>query len=180
MDSPSPAPASDFLVNKQRVRVLGLSFDDAVKIFFGGNALMSVVVLTLITYFSFQEGFGFFRQNHANLLTYRQAGLEYVDYIRTQESAHTALTRYLSDLRLRQFNYLTTTGKLTPAAANLSLARYDEFAANYGDTVEPVRGLVSELTEQATAIKTKFSSPRIKKSSGSNCSPRVSPRPPPR
>ena len=156
MDSPRPVPASDFLVNKKRVRVLGLSFDDAVKIFFGGNALVSVIVLALITYFLFQEGFGFFGQNRRNLLTYRQAGLEYVDYIRTQESGHTALTRYLSDLRLRQFNELTLVKKQAPAAANQALAAFDEFAAQYGDAVEPVRGLVSELTEQATAIKTKF------------------------
>jgi phosphate transport system permease protein len=156
MDSPRSAPASDFLVNKKRIRVLGLSFDDAVKIFFGGNALVSVIVLALITYFLFQEGFGFFGQNRRNLLTYRQAGLEYVDFIRTQESGHTALTRYLSDLRLRQFNEFTQTKRQTPAAANQALAAFDEFAAQYGDAVEPVRGLVSDLTEQATAIKTKF------------------------
>ena len=156
MDSPRPAPASDFLVNKTRVRVLGVSFDDAVKIFFGGNALVSVIVLALITYFLFQEGFGFFGQNHRNLLTYRQAGLEYVDFIRTQESAHTALTRYLSDLRLRQYALLTGEKKLGPAAANAALASFDEFAAKYGDAVEPVRGLVADLTEQAAAIKTKF------------------------
>lgn len=60
-----------------------------------------MVVLTLITYFLFQEGFGFFGQNHRSLLTYRQAGLEYVDYIRQQETGHTALNRYLADLRLR-------------------------------------------------------------------------------
>jgi phosphate transport system permease protein len=156
MDSPRPAPASDFLVNKKRIRVLGLSLDDAIKIFFGGNALVSVIVLALITYFLFQEGFGFFGQNHRNLLTYRQAGLEYVDYIRTQESGHIALTRYLSDLRLRQFNYFIAEKKLTPAATNRSLAAFDEFAGQYGDAVEPLRGLVSELTETATAIKTKF------------------------
>jgi len=156
METPRPAPASDFLVNKKRIRVLGLSFDDAVKIFFGGNAFVSVLVLALITYFLFQEGFGFFGQNHRNLLTYRQAGLEYVDFIRTQESGHTALTRYLSDLRLRQFDDLTVAKKQAPAAANQALAAFDEFAAQYGDAVEPVRGLVSDLTEQATAIKTKF------------------------
>ena len=156
MDSLRPAPNSDFLVNKKRVRVLGLSFDDAVKIFFGGNAFVSVLVLALITYFLFQEGFGFFGQNHRNLLTYRQAGLEYVDYIRTQESAHTALTRYLSDLRLRQFNYATLEKNISPSAANESLVAFDDFAALYGDAVEPLRGLVSELTEQSTAIKTKF------------------------
>jgi hypothetical protein len=112
MDAPRPAHDPEFLVNKTRVRVLGLSFDDAVKIFFGGNAFISVLVLTLITYFLFQEGFGFFGQNHRSLLTYRQAGLEYVDFIRTQVSGHTALTRYVSDLRLRQFNELTTVRKL--------------------------------------------------------------------
>ncbi|MBC7367918.1 MAG: phosphate ABC transporter permease subunit PstC [Undibacterium sp.] len=156
MDSPHSVPASDFLVNNKRIRVLGLSFDDAVKIFFGGNAVVSVVVLALITYFLFQEGFGFFGQNHRNLLTYRQAGLEYVDFIRTQESGHTALTRYLSDLRLRQYNRLTIDQKQSSAAANQSLASFDAFAAQYGDAVEPIRGLVSDLTEQATAIKTKF------------------------
>jgi phosphate transport system permease protein len=156
MDSPRPTPHSDFLVNKKRIRVFGLSFDDAIKIFFGGNAAVSVIVLALITYFLFQEGFGFFGQNNRNLMTYRQAGLEYVDFIRTQESGHTALTRYLSDLRLRQYNYFVTEQKLTPAAANQALTRFDDFATQYGDAVDPIRGLVSDLTEQASAIKTKF------------------------
>ena len=156
METPRPTSQSDFLVNKKRIRVFGLSFDDAIKIFFGGNAVVSIIVLALITYFLFQEGIGFFGQNHRNLLTYRQAGLEYVDFIRTQESGHIALTRYLSDLRLRQYNHYITEQKMSPAAANEALAKFDEFAAQYGDAVEPIRGMVSDLTEQATAIKTKF------------------------
>ena len=156
METPRPTSHSDFLVNKKRIRVLGLSLDDAIKIFFGGNAVLSVIVLALITYFLFQEGFGFFGQNHRNLLTYRQAGLEYVDFIRTQESGHIALTRYLSDLRLRQYNEYVATQKMLPSAANDALAKFDEFAVQYGDAVESIRGMVSDLTEQATAIKTKF------------------------
>ncbi|PHX85405.1 MAG: phosphate ABC transporter permease subunit PstC [Opitutia bacterium] len=156
MDAPRPAHDPEFLVNKTRVRLLGLSFDDAMKIFFGGNAFVSVLVLTLITYFLFQEGFGFFGQNHRSLLTYRQAGLEYVDFIRTQESGHTALTRYISDLRLRQFNELTTVRKLDLEAANAQLAAFDEFSGQFSDGVDLLRGLLSDLTEQATAIKTKF------------------------
>jgi len=156
MDAPRPAHDPEFLVNKTRVRVLGLSLDDAVKFFFGGNAFISVLVLTLITYFLFQEGFGFFGQNHRSLLTYRQAGLEYVDFIRTQESGHTALTRYISDLRLRQFNELTTVRKLDLEAANAQLAAFDDFSGQFSDGVDPLRGLLSDLTEQATAIKTKF------------------------
>lgn len=156
MDAPRPAQDPDFLVDKTRGRVLGFSFDDAVKIFFSGNAFISVLVLTLITYFLFQEGFGFFGQNHRSLLTYRQAGLEYVDYIRAQESGHTALTRYLADLRLREFNELTSVQKLDLDAANAKLVSFDEFAGQFSDSVDPLRGLISDLTEQATAIKTKF------------------------
>jgi phosphate transport system permease protein len=115
-----------------------------------------VVVLTLITYFLFQEGSGFFGQNHRSLLTYRQAGLEYVDFIRTQESGHIALTRYVSDLRLRQFNELTNVRKLDPEAANAQLAAFDEFSGQFSDSVDPLRSLLSDLTEQATEIKTKF------------------------
>ena len=156
METPRPTAQSDFLVNKKRIRVLGLSLDDAIKFFFGGNAVVSIIVLALITYFLFQEGIGFFGQNHRNLLTYRQAGLEYVDFIRAQESGHIALTRYLSDLRLRQYNYYVAEQKMSPAAANQALVKFDDFAAQYADAVEPIRGMVSDLTEQATAIKTKF------------------------
>ena len=134
MDAPRPAQDPEFLVNKTRVRLLGLSFDDAVKIFFGGNAFISVVVLTLITYFLFQEGFGFFGQNHRSLLTYRQAGLEYVDYIRAQESGHTALNRYLADLRLRQFNELVSVRKLDLETANVG--KTAEAAAVKIDTID--------------------------------------------
>lgn len=147
--------APHFLVNRSRVRLFGLSLDDCIRVFFGGNAMISIVVLALITYFLFREGAGFFGQNHQNLAVYRQAGLEYVDYMRTQQDDHTALTRYLSDLRLRQFTHLTAQGKDT-AAANAALASFDDFAGRFGDTVEPLRTLVSDLTEQATAIKTKF------------------------
>ena len=142
MDAPRPAQDPEFLVNKTRVRLLGLSFDDAVKIFFGGNAFISVVVLTLITYFLFQEGFGFFGQNHRSLLTYRQAGLEYVDYIRQQETGHTALNRYLADLRLREFNEFVSVQKLDIETANARLAPFDDFAGHFADSVDPRRGII--------------------------------------
>ncbi|MBI5382123.1 MAG: phosphate ABC transporter permease subunit PstC [Opitutae bacterium] len=144
------------LVQRRRFRFLGLTWDDGIKYFFGGNAIVAIVVLTLITLFLFREGFGFFAQNRRNLLVYRQAGLEYVDFIRAQERDHSALTRYLSDLRVRQINFLTQQRGLSLAAANAALAPFDDFAGNFGDAAEPIRGLLSDLTEQATAIKTKF------------------------
>ncbi len=145
-----------FAVTKRRLRLLGLTADDTIKAFFGGNAVVAVVVLALITVFLFREGFGFFAQNRENLQVYRQAGLEYVDFIRAQQDDHTALIRYLSDLRLRQLNTFTTEKKLSLEEANAALAGFDEFFDKFSSTVDPIRSLVSDLTEQATAIKTKF------------------------
>jgi phosphate transport system permease protein len=145
-----------FAVTKRRLRFLGLTLDDTIRAFFGGNALVAVVVLALITVFLFREGFGFFSQNRLNLQVYRWAGLEYVDFMRRQADDHTALTRYLSDLRLRQFVFLTEHEKKSLEEANAALAGFDEFAGQFSAAVGPLRAFVSDLSEQATAIKTKF------------------------
>jgi len=154
--SPVPDASPRFPIHKRRLRFLGLTVDDCIKSFFGGNALISVVVLGLITIFLVKEGAGFLGQNRQNLAIYRLAGLEYVDPLRRQSEDHTALTRYLSDLRLRALNHLTDKGGLTLEAANGQLAAFDDFAARFGDAADPLRGLVSDLSEVATAIKTKF------------------------
>jgi phosphate transport system permease protein len=158
MNQPDTAVAapSSFSIQKRKVRLLGLTVDDCIKAFFGGNAIVSIVVLALITYFLVREGAGFFGQNRQNLEVYRHAGLEYVDFIRQQADDHTALTRYLSDLRLRALNYYTNDKKLPVEEANAALAGFDEFAGKFSDAAEPIRGLVSELGDVATAIKTKF------------------------
>jgi len=153
MDS---TPPKRFEVKRRRLRFLGLTLDDAIKFFFGGNAVVSVLVLGLITYFLFREGAGFLGQNYQNLLIYRRAGLEYVDLIRAEETAHTALNRSLSDLRRRQFDHLVQQQHRSRAEANAALAAYDGFAGRFDDAGAPVRSLVSDLTELATGIKTKF------------------------
>lgn len=163
MASPAPADETHFIAHKGSFRLFGLTLDDCIKVFFGGNAVISIIVLTLITYFLFREGAGFFGDNRKNLEVYRQAGLEYVDFIRTQQDDHAALTRYLSDLRVRQINYLIKEKQLPLAAANAALAGFDDFAGQYGDAVEPIRTLVSDLTEEATAIKEKFAVTEDKK-----------------
>jgi phosphate transport system permease protein len=152
----TPGRPASFVIQKKTVKLLGLTVDDLIKAFFGGNAVVSIIVLALITYFLFREGAGFFGQNRQNLEVYRHAGLEYVDFIRAQSDDHTALTRYLSDIRLRAVNHYTEEKKLSVDHANTALAAFDEFSGKFSDAVEPVRGLVSELSEVASAIKTKF------------------------
>ena len=156
LSSSASAPTPQFPIHKRRLRFLGLTVDDCIKSFFGGNALISVVVLGLITFFLVKEGAGFLGQNRQNLAIYRLAGLEFVDHLRRQSEDHTALTRYLSDLRLRTLNQWTGPGGLTLEAANARLAEFDDYAARFGDAADPLRGMVSDLSEVATAIKTKF------------------------
>src|SRR6187549_884485 len=104
----SPSGPATFDIGRRRLRFLGLSLDDVIRAFFGGNALVAVIVLTLITYFLFREGAGFFGQNRENLEVYRSAGLEYVDIVRRVETEHSSLSRVLSDLRQRALVHYTT------------------------------------------------------------------------
>ena len=123
-----------------------------IKVFFGGNALVALVVLTLITVFLFREGFGFFRQNLENLRLYRQAGLEYVDIIRGKAQEHAALSRALNELRLRQFRRAEVAG-LPREQIDASLAPFDEFATAFSDTAGDLNGLVSDLGDHASTYK---------------------------
>ena len=149
------------LTTRRRFRFLGLTAEDLIRVFFGGNAAVAIIVLTLITTFLLREGIGFFGQNQENLQIHRRAGLEYVDFIRGQMDGHTALTRELSALRLKQLQAALAAGQ-TPAAANAGLKDFDTFSDKFSDAVVPLRRLVSELTSGpdgdagVTAIKTKF------------------------
>jgi len=141
---------SPFAIRRKRIRFLGLTLDEVIKNFFGGNALVALIVLGLIIAFLFREGFGFFAQNHRALVIYREAGLEYVDKIRQQERDFTALNRFLSDIRQRA---VVSTPRQAAAA---ELAAFDTFADTFADTINPVRSLASDLSEAVIEIKTKF------------------------
>lgn len=131
-----------------------LRLDPFIKGFFGGNALISIIVLALITFFLFQEGAEFFPQNLQNLRIYRKAGLEYVGIMRDQVEAHTALNRSLQDLRARQVAALLKAGKSTDEA-QAALEPFDAFTSAFDSSVDELRSLVSDLTETVTAIKEK-------------------------
>jgi phosphate transport system permease protein len=118
--------------------------ESAIRAFFGSNALVAIIVLTLITIFLFREGSGFFSQNLANLRLYRQAGLEYVDIIRTESEKQTALSRQLGDIRLQQ---------MRAEADQAALEKFDQFASKFSDTGEQLNELLSDATDQAQALR---------------------------
>src|SRR5947209_7734131 len=132
------------------------AIEHGIKAFFGGNALVAVIVLALITTFLFREGFGFFGQNLTNLRLYRQAGLEYVDIIRAVSAGHEALARGLSEIRLREVRLPEERG-VSNEETTAQLAAFDQFSSGFSDTAENLRGLVSDLTDQASALKEQLS-----------------------
>jgi phosphate transport system permease protein len=131
----------------------GLSFDQIVKYFFCGNAFVAVVVLGLITFFLYHEGADFFPENWRSLVLYRRSGQEYVDYLKAAMDDHSALNRYLQDLRDREMKSLLKTK--SPAQAQAALADFDKFSDAFDSTTDDLQGMVSDLTDAATAIKDK-------------------------
>lgn len=150
----STASEEPFVILKERTRFFGLTFDETIRAFFGGNAFTAVVVLALITVFLFREGSAFFGQYRDSMTLYRKSGLEFVDLMREQQEGHTALTRYLFDIRMRAVRAMTEDG-LSIEEANTKLSGFDEFSGRYSDAIEPIRGFVSDLGEVAAAIKQK-------------------------
>jgi phosphate transport system permease protein len=146
-------PTREALLRKQRGWFFGLTGDQFVKYVFQGNAMISILVLGLITFTIFRDAVGFIPQNHANLVVYRKAGLEYVDLFRTQVTAHSALSRYLADLRSKQFALLTKGQGLAPAAAMTQLAEFDAFANRYADTINDQETLLGTMTDLVSSIK---------------------------
>ncbi len=143
----------DVLLTKRRGWFFGLTGDQFVKYVFQGNAAISIIVLGLITFTIFKDAVGFIPQNHANLVLYRQAGLEYVDYYREQVKAHSAISRYLAGIRQQQTEVLMKQEGLAPAAAMARLADFDTFANKFADTINEPEALLGTMTELVTAVK---------------------------
>ena len=137
---------------KNRARRRRVAADRGIRFFFGSNALVAIVVLALITIFLVREGFGFFGQNLTSIRLYRESGLEYVDIMRQYSEAHSALSRGLNTLRLRQFRTAEKAG-VPLAQTNTALASFDAFATAFSDAAEPLNGLVSDSGEQASELK---------------------------
>ena len=147
-------PLHEALSKRSRRRFLGLTADDAVKYFFGGNATIAIVVLFLIMALLVKEGIGFVPLNHFNLSIYREAGLEYVDQIRGQVKGHTDLGRTLQTIRINESQALLA--KAVPLEqVNAAMAPLDAYMGRFDDAIAPHNGLLSDLSDVATGIKEK-------------------------
>lgn len=151
--SPSRLPTGQALLRKRRSWFFGISGDNVAKLFFQGNATVSVIVLALITFTIFSDAVGFIPKNRDNLIVYRQAGLEFVDLLRAQVKDHSTLARYLSELRMAELERLTKRAGLSVAAANDRLAAFDAFADRYSSAIADHETILGTMTDHVSSVK---------------------------
>ncbi len=151
--TPRRRPTREVLLPRRRGWFFGLTGDGFIKYVFQGNALVSIVVLALITFTIFKDAVGFLPMNHANLVLYRQAGLEFVDLYREQVTAHSTLSRYLASVRAGKLNLLMKQDGLAPVAAMTRLAEFDRFANRFADTINEQEALLGTMTDLVSAVK---------------------------
>ena len=131
----------------------GLPGDRLIKLIFQGNAAVSIIVLCLITFTIFRDAWGFMPMNRRNLETYRQAGLEFTDLMRSPVTAHSTLVRYLSTLRQQELVRLTQGPGGSGASANQQLAAYDVFVEHFAATISAHEALLATMTELCSSLK---------------------------
>lgn len=76
--------------------ILGKGLQDFIRYFFGGNAMVAIVVLILISGFLAREAFFFFPRHLEELRAYRTTGQEYVGYMDAELKAHRKITSQLT------------------------------------------------------------------------------------
>ena len=152
----SPAvrlPAREALLRKRRGWFFGLTGEQVARVVFQGNAMISILVLGLITFTIFRDAVGFIPMNRQNLEIYRSAGLELVDLLRGQVTDHSAMSRYLSTLRQQEAARLVHQLGLPVEQANAQLARFDDFASHFADTIATHETILGTMTDLCSSLK---------------------------
>lgn len=139
-------------LHSRRRKILGIDKDQALKGLFGGNALVSIVVLALITFFLFKEGVGFFGQYRNSIELHRESGIEYVEIMKEQSAAFTDLGRYLNSIRSDHTTMLTEQG-LSFMEAKKEIAAYEDFIYEFQDLGYPVSEYSLEMMEVAIGAR---------------------------
>ena len=155
--SPTPSavavlPIRQALASSRRFRFLGLTVDDAIKYFFGGNALVAILVLFLICFSLARQAFLFPQQNLDNIVQYRHSGAEYVDYLRSQVDGFQVMSRYLDSVRQRQYLALKNQGQTDEQIAD-TLKPVDDFKNKFMELLSPHQALLSDWTGIVSDLK---------------------------
>ncbi|WP_018970866.1 phosphate ABC transporter permease subunit PstC [Rubritalea marina] len=85
--------------NSNELKVLGIGKQDVIRYFFGGNATLAIIVISMIILFLVYHSYSFFPQYREKLDLYRKSGQEFTDYASEQLTAQKELSSLATQAR---------------------------------------------------------------------------------
>ncbi len=123
-------------------RILGIDKQDAIRAFFGGNAMISILVLGAICAFLLREAVLFFPQHHRDLEVYRLTGQEYAGFVIHEMDEYTDLKSLTNQAYYQELN----------EAYGVQRGLVDSFGALTGSIYDAGEDLADELEEARDAV----------------------------
>ncbi|MFT5240654.1 MAG: phosphate transport system permease protein [Candidatus Promineifilaceae bacterium] len=130
-------------IRRRRRGFLGIDREMAIKAFFGGNALMAIVVLGLITLFLFKEGVEFFPQNRKSMQLYRASGQEMVGLVKSEVDTFDKLQRQLDAVQTAVLTALYDQG-LTFEEVNAATEPLRDFVTTARGSIKPLKIVIKK------------------------------------
>ena len=130
-------------------RLLGIDRQDAIKFFFGGNAMISILALGAICVFLLKEAVLFFPQHQRDLEIFRLTGQEYANFVIEEMEEYTELKSLTNQAYYQEMNeaYGVERGLIDSYGA-LAGSIYDE-GEDLADELEDARDALDEAEGEA-------------------------------
>jgi len=135
-----------------RKKFLGMSMDQYMRYLFGGNALVALIVLGLITFFLFREGAEFFPKYQKDLALFKASGMDYVQIMRTEVDRYAELTRKLNEVNTELSKQYYAQG-LEFEEVNAKVTPIRDYYAEMKEAVIPLRDITREAENLARDTK---------------------------
>ena len=123
-------------------RILGIDRQDAIRFFFGGNAMISTLALGAICIFLAREAALFFPQHQKELEVFRLTGQEYANFVIEEMDEYTEVKSLANQAFYQEMN----------EAYGSQRGLVDSFGALSGNLLDDGEDLVEELEEARDAV----------------------------
>jgi len=124
-------------------KLLGIDRQDAIRGFFGGNAMISILVLGAICAFLMREAILFFPKHQRDLEVYRLSGQEYANFVIEEMDEYTELKSLTNQAYYQELN----------EAYGVQRGLMDSFSALSGSIYDAGEDLADELEEARDAVE---------------------------
>jgi phosphate transport system permease protein len=123
-------------------RLLGIGRQDAIRYFFGGNAMISILALGAICIFLAREAAMFFPQHQKELEVFRLSGQEYANFVIEEMDEYTEVKSLTNQAFYQEMN----------EAHGIQRGLVDSFGALAGNLFDDGEDLIEELEDARDAV----------------------------